>query len=110
VIRILAAVLLLAMCVANFALVRDRVRRLPHLRTRIAVSAGALVATGVVLALWLSTRIPETPGSPASLVGVVLLWLVGGLLVMIGLPALVGALAATHSHSLESSRSHEESP
>ncbi|HXX84703.1 MAG TPA: hypothetical protein VEN29_12065 [Casimicrobiaceae bacterium] len=61
------------------------------------VLAGNFVATvlGLVVGLWLPSRIPETSGSPASLVAVVLLWLVGGGLALLGATAFLGAFLAS---------------
>jgi len=45
------------------------------------------------LALWLPRRVPETNGSPASLVAIALLWVLGESLVFATL-ALLGAVFA----------------
>ena len=49
---------------------------------------------GGVFAFVLPPHVPETPGSPATLVGVALLWVIGGCLMFTGLMALLGAVVA----------------
>jgi hypothetical protein len=69
-------------------------RRSPA-RRRVLIAGNAVaLALGLVLALWLPMRIPETSGSPASLVAILLLWLVGGCLAFLGLASLLGAVFA----------------
>jgi len=60
------------------------------------VLAGNFVAMviGLVVGLWLPSRISETSGSPASVVAVVLLWIVGGSLALLGATAFLGAFLA----------------
>lgn len=60
------------------------------------VLAGNFVITvlGLVVGLWLPSRIPEASGSPVSVVAVVLLWIVGGTLALLGATAFVGAFLA----------------
>ena len=71
-----------------------KARRSPA-RRRILIAGNAVaLALGLVLALWLPMRIPETSGSPASLVAIALLWMVGGCLAFLGLAALLGAVFA----------------
>jgi hypothetical protein len=53
-----------------------------------------LKAAQLGLALWLPPRNPETNGSPASLVVVALLWVVGGSLAFLTMMALLGAFFA----------------
>jgi hypothetical protein len=71
-----------------------KARRSPA-RRRVLIAGNAVaLAAGLVLALWVPMRIPETSGSPASLVAIALLWLVGGCLAFLGLAALLGAVFA----------------
>jgi len=58
------------------------------------------LALGLVLALWVPIRIPETTGSPASLVSISLLWLVGGCLAFLGKPIQIQALHDALAHWL----------
>jgi hypothetical protein len=57
------------------------------------VRAGLGLLTGAVMAFWLPTRVPETPGSPGTLVMLTLLWIVGGGLLWSSLAALAGGMA-----------------
>jgi hypothetical protein len=63
-------------------------------RLRIIALSAVGLALGLGLALWLPPRIPETNGSPASLVAVALLWVVGGSLGFLTLTALLAAFFA----------------
>jgi hypothetical protein len=75
---------------------RARSRAAWSTRARGHIMARAVVGMllGGVLALWLPRRVPEAPGSPASLVAVLVLWIVGGLLTLLGTAALAGAVLA----------------
>jgi len=53
----------------------------------------AAVVLGLVAALWLPHRVPDT-GSSATLVAIVLLWIVGGGLALVGAASFLGALTA----------------
>jgi hypothetical protein len=73
----------------------NRIARLsPRSRRLLLVGNVVAVALGLLLAGWLPTRVPETSGSPASLVAMLLLWIVGGCLAFLGLAALLGAFFA----------------
>jgi len=54
---------------------------------------GAAVVLGLIAALWLPSRVPDT-GSPATIVAIVLLWIVGGGLALMGGVAFLGAMMA----------------
>jgi uncharacterized membrane protein YozB (DUF420 family) len=90
--QIVGALALLAICAGIFLAVRARLRRAPHLRARLIVLAGAFVLLGAFLGLYLPTKVPDTAGSPASMVAVIVLWLSGAVLALIGLPALAAAV------------------
>jgi hypothetical protein len=49
---------------------------------------------GLVIALWLPGQVAETQGSPATLVAILVLWVLGGGLAYVGTIAFVGALFA----------------
>ncbi len=89
--------LLLAIAVAAavfiFRNVRDEARESPRERVRLIVGACLGLAVGALLAFWAPRRVPETPGSPGTIVAVVVLWVVGGGLMFVSLPALIGALS-----------------
>lgn len=65
------------------------------LRARAWLLGSTTLATvlGLVAALWLPPRVPDT-GSPATLVAVVLLWILGGGVALLGLVSFIGALTA----------------
>ena len=54
---------------------------------------GAAVVLGLIAALWLPSRVPDT-GSAATIVAIVLLWIVGGGLALMGGVAFLGAMMA----------------
>jgi hypothetical protein len=74
-----------------FDTARRRAGESPRLR-RILIAGGVLqIAAGIVVAFWLPHRVPDTPGSPAALVGMLVFWIIGGLLLYVGAISLVGA-------------------
>ena len=77
-----------------FASAGTLARRSPRARHLVLVANAATALLGLVVGLWLPTRIAETSGSPASVVAVVLLWIVGGGLVFLGAAAFLGAWLA----------------
>jgi hypothetical protein len=83
-----AAMLLLALYWA-IRETRRRLARKPEQRTRWLVGSWAYVIIGAILALWLPGRLPQTPGSPGTLVGMMLLWIVGGMMALLGIVGLV---------------------
>jgi hypothetical protein len=80
-----------------FGKARLRARQSPELRRRLLVSGGLAVLAGAVMAFWLPHRVPETSGSPASLVLILLLWIIGGGLLFLGVMSLLGAALASSS-------------
>lgn len=75
-----------------FLSARDRARHSASTRTRLILGGILGVSAGLVAALWLPQRVPETRGSPASLVGIVLLWVLGGGFAFLSAALLAGAL------------------
>jgi len=69
-------------------------RRSERTRRWVLAANAFAIALGLAIGLWLSLRISETAGSPASLVAVVLLWIVGGGLAVLGAAAFLGAYFA----------------
>lgn len=57
-------------------------------------SAGVTVAA-IIVPWVLSKRIPDTPGSPAALVGITLLWGAGVICLVVTVPAFLAAVSAT---------------
>ena len=92
------AALLLVPLVMALA-VRARVRRRPELRGRIIASSVFVILLAAVVGIWLPTQVPDTPGSPAMLVGIVVLWILGGVLFIAGLASLLGAVFAGRSRA-----------
>ena len=77
-----------------FAKTRERALASPADRSRLIVKGLIGVAVGALLALWLPHRVPETSGSPASLVAILCLWIVGGTLAVMSGVVLVAAFLA----------------
>lgn len=75
-----------------FSATRAQARESSSLRGWLIVGTSLGMLAGAVLALWLPRRVPETSGSPASLVAIVLLWIVGGGLLFVSSAGLLGAL------------------
>ena len=75
-----------------FVAAQTRARRSRAARTRLLVLGGITTTLGLVAALWLPHRVPDT-GSAATLVAIALLWVVGGGLTLAGTVTFVGALA-----------------
>jgi hypothetical protein len=71
------------------------------LRARVRVAVRGVIGTlaGLVLAVWLPQRVPETPGSPATIVALLTLWIVGGSLTLLSLVSLLGAAVARPDRS-----------
>ena len=76
-----------------FARARARARASSRARTLLIVKAVAGVIAGAMIALLLPMRVPETPGSPGTLVMIAMLWVVGGGLAFMSLIVLAGAAA-----------------
>ena len=74
--------------------IRNRASQSPVMKKRMLIGGCLSLALGLVLALWLPRRVPETQGSPAMLVAILLLWVVGGGLAYVGVVAILGALLA----------------
>lgn len=71
---------------------RHRARQSKHARRRFLVASGLGLVAGATLAFWLPHQVPDTSGSFASLVAIVLLWIIGGGILFLSGAALVGAL------------------
>jgi len=74
--------------------IRNRASRSPAVKNRMLIGGCLFLALGSVIALWLPRRVPESQGSPATLVAILLLWVVGGGLAYVGVVTLLGALFA----------------
>jgi hypothetical protein len=91
---ILLTVTAIGIAVPLFLPTRARAEQSAAMRTRLITISALGLAIGLGLAVWLPRRVPETNGSPASLVAIALLWVIGGGIVFATLPALLGALFA----------------
>ena len=74
--------------------IRNRASRSPTMKNRMLIGGCVSLVLGLVMALWLPSRVPETPGSPGTIVMLLVLWVFGGGLAYVGLVAIVGALFA----------------
>lgn len=74
--------------------VHTRASRSPAMKKRMLVGGCLCLVLGLVIALWLPGRVPETQGSPATLVAILVLWVLGGGLAYVGIISVVGALMA----------------
>jgi hypothetical protein len=89
---VLSIALLLAVAAWIFFVTLRRVRRVPGQRGRMLAGGIAMLVIGAMCALWLPAQVPETAGSPATTVGIVASWIVGGLFLLLGVPVLLGAV------------------
>jgi hypothetical protein len=71
---------------------RHRARQSKHARRRLLVASGLGLVAGATLAFWLPHQMPDTSGSPASLVAVVLFWIIGGAILFLSGAAFAGAV------------------
>jgi len=74
-----------------YARMRSRVRSGASRRPVAMAGASVALAAGLALALVVPRHVPETPGSPATLVAIAFLWILGGSLAFAGLAAFLGA-------------------
>ena len=74
--------------------IHKRASRSPAMKSRMIIRGCISLVLGLVIALWLPGRVPETPGSPATMVAMLVLWVLGGGLAYVGIIAIVGALFA----------------
>jgi hypothetical protein len=91
---LLGTVMLAAMAYAIFRASRENARESPAMRRRMIAGSVAMVLIGALLAFRLPRYVPETPGSPGTLVAIALLWVFGAVFVFAGLAAVVGAVVA----------------
>ena len=74
--------------------IRDRASRSPALQRRLLIRGCIALVLGLVIGLWLPGRVPETPGSPGTIVALLVLWVIGGGLALLGVTTILGALLA----------------
>ena len=63
-------------------------------RRRLLRLCAVSAAAGLVLSLWLPHYVPETPGSPGTIVAILALWLIGGPMAFFGVFGWLGAFFA----------------
>jgi hypothetical protein len=73
---------------------RRRAGGSPRLRRFLLAIGVVTLAAGLIVGLWLPTKVPDTQGSPAALVMMLLCWIVGGMMVLTALITLVAAWLA----------------
>jgi hypothetical protein len=78
-----------------FQAARSNASRSAGTRVPVLLQAGVGIVIGLPLALWLPTRTRETPGSPANLVTVLVLWIIGGGFALLSTAMLLGAVVAS---------------
>lgn len=90
------ALLLLAVAIVIaapiFLAARDRARKSARARARLILGATIGIAAGLVAALWLPGMLPQTQGSLTTIVGMLLLWILGGGFAFLFAAMLAGAL------------------
>ena len=70
---------------------RERAGQSARMRKHMMARGAVAAILGALLAFWLPHRVPETSGSPASLVFILLLWIIGGGLLFLGMVSFLGA-------------------
>ena len=91
---ILLALTAFGVAVPLFLRTRARAEQSRAMRTRLLTISALGLVIGIGITFWLPRRVPEISGSPASLVAIALLWVLGGSIVFATLPTLLGALFA----------------
>lgn len=93
-VKLLSFILLVAMLVAIGYAATRRARQSAGGRNRALALGITQIVVGLLFAFAVPPFVPDTQGSPASLVLIVILWLVGATLVLGGLPFLVAGVLA----------------
>lgn len=92
--RLLSSLLLLAFIGWAFLTVRRESRQSAAARRRFLLGGLAATAGALIVIFVLPRFIPETPGSPGTIVGVALLWVLGSVILFAAIPTFLGALFA----------------
>ena len=88
---LLLLALLLLVCGGIFTGARRAATASRRARTRVIIASALGIVAGLWVAFVLPRRLPDTPGSPAMLVGVLALWFIGGGALVVAVPSLIGA-------------------
>jgi len=91
---LLLLALLLLICWGIFTAARRLATLSRRARTRTIILSAIGVVAGLWIAFGLPRRVPDTPGSPAMMVGILALWFLGGSILVLAVPSLVGAVVA----------------
>ena len=91
---ILLTLTAIGVAVPLFLRSRARAEQSAAMRTRLITISAFGLAIGIGITFWLPRKVPDSNGSPASLVAIALLWVIGGSIVFASLPTLLGALFA----------------
>ena len=84
-------------CVITYLIYRsaaERAAESARARTRLIRGSIASIVSGAAIGIWGTTHVPETPGSPGTLVMLALIWIVGGGLIYTGIVSLPAAIRA----------------
>jgi cytochrome bd-type quinol oxidase subunit 2 len=92
--QLLSTLALFALIGWLFIVARRTASTSRRVRSRMIAAALSTLIVVPVIGYWLTRQVPDTPGSPAALVGVTLIWLLGGVFLLFAVPALIGALVA----------------
>ena len=90
----LASLLLFALMGWIFLTVRRVSQDSARMRRRILVLCAVGCASALFIAFVVPRWVPETPGSPGTLVVIALLWVMAAVIIFTALPAFLGALTA----------------
>ena len=90
----LASLVLFALVGWIFYTVRQVARESAKARRRILVLSGLACLGALFVAFVMPRWVPETPGSPGTLVVIALLWVMAAVMVLVAFPALLAALTA----------------
>jgi hypothetical protein len=91
---LLLTLVAIGVAIPLFLRTRARAEQSAAMRTRLITISVLGLAIGIGMTFWLPRRVPETDGSPASLVAIALFWVIGGSIVFATIPALLGAFFA----------------
>jgi hypothetical protein len=92
--RLIPLLLLLALFWGIFTGARKMASGSARARRRLIIRGRVMTAIGFVMVLVLPHYVPETPGSPGTLVMLALIWLLGGGSITVSVASIAGAYTA----------------